>query len=127
MEKNQDKHTVMNIHEKLHIEKITLDWIVDNRYQLFILIILSGLLKVVSKLPYLSLIISDQVIIFIASITAFFILNIGIKRPILIGILTFIPALVLQLIGESKAAEITGNFAFGIILVTTVTYLLKHK
>lgn len=117
----------MKLQDKIHIERLMLDWIVENRYQLFLLVLLSGVLKIMSKLPYVSLVINNQIIIFIVSVTGFFILNLGIKRPILIGILTFIPALLFQLASESKAAEITGNFAFGIIFVATITYLLKHK
>ena len=117
----------MKLQDKIHIERLLLDWIVENRYQLFLLTMLSGILELTSKLPYLSLVINNQIIIFIVSVTGFFILNLGIKRPILIGILTFVPALLFQLAGEFKLAEITGNFAFGIIFVAIVTYLLKHK
>jgi hypothetical protein len=78
-------------------------------------------------LPYINLLIDNQVITFIVSITAFFILNIGIKRPLLVGILLFIPTSIFQLVGEVKVAEIIGNFIFGIFFVTAITHIVKYK
>lgn len=117
----------MNLKEKLHIEKKILDWIVESRYQLFLLILIYGFLKLLSVLPYINLLINNQVTIFIVSVTAFFILNMGIKRPLLVGILLFVPALVFQLFGEPKVAEIIGNFIFGIFFVAAITHIVKYK
>lgn len=127
MEKQKDGETKMDLREKLHIEKKILDWIVENRYQLFLLILIYGFLKLFSMLPYVNLLVDNQVIVFIVSITAFFILNIGIKRPLFVGILLFIPALIFELVGEPEVAEIIGNFIFGIFFVTAIAHIVKYK
>lgn len=102
----------------------------DLNIKFITIFIISILLFGLTFLPYLNLIFSVSLSVYLVSIAAIFIFRINGERTILWGIILFSVAAFFTLLGNNSLAEKIGNYIYGIIFfgILQLTFLLfKEK
>lgn len=102
------------------IEKRLINWTINNRYKIILLLIAAAFFANISKLPYLNLIFTKDISSLIIIVISLAIFDVKIKNMFLIGILLFLPTFLLQLIGKTVTAEFFANCIYIIFVVGVI-------
>lgn len=104
----------------LKIEDILISWIIVKRHQIFLYLIVFILLIISSSIPYVNLVFSRTLIIFLLFFLGLIIFNVSKRNLIFIAIVFFILALPFVLTREYESAEALGNLIYGVLLVGVI-------
>ena len=107
----------------LKIEDILIGWIIARRHQIFRYVIVTILLIVSTSIPYINIVFSRTLVIFLLFFLGLIIFEISARRIIVLGLLLFVPSLFLLLLGELEKAELLVNYIYGIFILGTLKYM----
>lgn len=108
----------------LKIEDILISWIIVKRHQIFLYLIVFILLIISSSIPYVNLVFSRTLIIFLLFFLGLIIFNVSKRNLIFIAIVFFILALPFVLTREYESAEALGNLIYGVLLIGIIKAVL---
>jgi|SRR3990167_5472685 len=102
------------------------NWIRENRFDLFVVGIVFTVLKVASGLPYFNLLLRDSFFVYSPVIVlSILVLDVKTKRFIILSALLFMFALGLWLLGFLEMGEVVGNYIYVILFASVVKGILK--
>lgn len=101
------------------------NWIIQNKYRFVGFIILSLLIVAAFFLPYLNLIFTHKLVIFLIIALFFVIFRIDWKVILNISILLFIVSFVLTVIGFILASMALGDYIYGFLIIIVIQYLVQ--
>lgn len=108
-------------------EKKIYNWFFYNRYRIIGLLLISGLLYLISFLPYLNLYIEKELIFLAILVAGIIVFNLDEILVLRISILLFILAGILQILDFGELAEFIGDYIYGLLLYYVVKEIIKLK
>src|SRR3989344_387447 len=94
-------------------ESAVLRWIVRSRYKIYTLLVLGFILIMISRLPYLNLFVTKQLLIFLIITLTLIIFRISARKVIFLVLVFLSIAIPFYLLKRFEAAETLGNYAYG--------------
>ena len=105
-------------------ESAVLRWIVRSRYKIYTLLVLGFILIMISRLPYLNLFITKQLLIFLMLTLALVVFRISAMKVNLLALVFLVIAIPFFLLKRFEVAESIGNFAYGILFLGVLKFIL---
>ena len=105
-------------------ESGVLKWIVRSRYKIYTLLVLGFSLIMISRLPYLNLFITKQLLIFLVLTLTLVVFRISTRKIILLALAFLVIAIPFFLLKRFEVAESIGNFAYGILFLGVLKFIL---
>jgi len=102
------------------IEKKAIDFILLNRFKIYLLVVVAFILRFISSLPYLNLIITNFITILILVIFSMYIFKPYIKRFLFISVILFPLMFLFTFLQRDEVAEMLGNLEYAILLVGVI-------
>ncbi len=101
-------------------EKRLYIWIFDHRFKIAFILLLYFFLSSVSRLPYLNLFFTSDMISIILLVLSILVFNIKISNIYKIGIFLFIPAFLFYILDRVSLVEFIGNCIYAIFLIGVI-------
>ena len=105
-------------------ESGVLKWVVRSRYKIYTLLVLGFSLIMISRLPYLNLFITKQLLIFLMLTLALVVFRISAMKVNLLALVFLVIAIPFFLLKRFEVAESIGNFAYGILFLGVLKFIL---
>ena len=105
-------------------ESAVLRWIVRSRYKIYTLLVLGFSLIMISRLPYLNLFITKQLLIFLMLTLALVVFRISAMKVNLLALVFLVIAIPFFLLKRFEVAESIGNFAYGVLFLGVLKFIL---
>jgi len=105
-------------------ESGVLRWIVRSRYKIYTLLVLGFSLIMISRLPYLNLFITKQLLIFLVLTLTLVVFRISTRKIILLALAFLVIAIPFFLLKRFEVAESIGNFAYGVLFLGVLKFIL---
>ena len=112
----------------LFMDKIFINitnWIIYNKYRIVGFIVLTILVIAFSFLPYLNLIFTSKLVIFLIFALFFIIFKINWRIILYLCIILFGVALILTVSGFTPASMILGDYIYGFLVIITIEYFFQ--
>ena len=100
------------------------NWVIQNKYRIVGFIVLSILIVSLSFLPYLNLVLTDKLVIFIEFALFFVIFKISWKLLVYFCVVLFFIAFVLGITGFTTISMILGDYIYGFLIVIAIEYFI---
>lgn len=111
----------------IKIEVNFMMWARRNRHKLFAFVVLTLILTVISRVPYLNLFFSKQLLAFFVVVLAIFIFNLSDKKIIILALIIVLLAAPPLLLKRFEVAESLGNFAYGIFIFGVLKFIVGKR
>ena len=105
-------------------ESGVLRWIVRSRYKIYTLLVLGFSLIMISRLPYLNLFITKQLLIFLVLTLTLIVFRISARKVIFLVLVFLSIAIPFFLLKRFEVAESIGNFAYGVLFLGVLKFIL---
>lgn len=100
------------------------NWVIQNKYRIVGFTVLSILNASFSFIPYLNLVFTNKLVIFIIFALFFIIFKINWKLLVYFCITLFFIALVLDAVGFSTISMMFGDYIYGFLIVIAIEYFI---
>ena len=101
------------------------NWVIQNKYRLVGFIVFSILIVIAFFLPYLNLVFTSKLIIFLIATLFFVIFRIDWKIILYISIMLFIFAFILTITGFTSVSMILGDYIYGFLVIIAIEYFIQ--
>lgn len=112
----------------LHLDKFFINitnWVTRDKYRIVGYIALAILVVVASFLPYLNLVLTNKLILFLIFMLAFIIFRVSWKIIIYVCLIFFVLAFILTITGFTTTSMFLGDFIYGFLVFVAVIYFIK--
>ncbi len=99
---------------------------VKYRYKLFLFVVFSGFLIILSFSPYFNLVMGKALLWFLILLSYLIFFKVNYKTCIALGLSFLVPALLSILLGEYETAEDLANFTYGIFILGLIKFVFNE-
>lgn len=93
-----------------------------------ILVAITGsLVLMLSEIPYLNLLVGTQTLYFMVFILTLFVFNLNSKFILITFFSLLLYCLILILIGQTKEAQVWGDYSFPVLIIALIKYYLENR
>lgn len=108
-------------------ERTLLLWLARKRYQIFLAIALCLLAFLLPSLPYINLFVNKSLIIFLVIISLITVFNVRYMITLALIVCLLTVAFILIVLGDPETAEVIGNYTYGFLMVSVLSYVITTK
>lgn len=97
-------------------------WIKDNKLRIFVFLPLTLLWVTSSSLPYLNLVLTKKLVIFLVIVSSFFVFKMSWKTILYLCLLFVVGSYLFTILGFVQEAETLASYIYGFLIVVAIKF-----